>query len=151
MAQIPARPLGDHPQRAERYAVKKGKYRPYVSHNGVNATIPEVQDPATITLEDAVVLLDARAGNSGDKPSPRRARRPQITCGGKEGRCQTRLLKDKPATKPKAAAKSAPKAKPKAAGEGKSGTVATGIAGKIAIRDYLEGCRHLDRPRTDRP
>lgn len=109
----PGRPLGDHPQKGGPITVKKGKYGPYVSHNGVNATIPEVQDPAIITLEDAVVLLDARAGKSADKPSPRRAAGRKSPAAAKKAAAKP-AAKDKPVAKPKAATKSAPKAKPKA-------------------------------------
>ncbi len=84
----PGRPLGDHPQKGGPITVKKGKYGPYVSHNGVNATIPEVQDPAIITLEDAIALLDARAGKSHGQAEPAPGRGPQIACSGQEGSCQ---------------------------------------------------------------
>jgi DNA topoisomerase-1 len=115
----PGRPLGDHPQKGGPIAVKKGKYGPYVSHNGVNATIPDVQDPATITLEDAVALLDARAGKSTDKPSPRRAAGRKSPTAAKKTAAKP-AAKDKAAVKAKAAAKPAPKAKAKAIGKAKA-------------------------------
>ena len=40
--------------------VKKGRYGPYVSHDGVNATLPSDMAPETVTLEQALPLLDAR-------------------------------------------------------------------------------------------
>ena len=109
----PGRPLGDHPQKGGPIAVKKGRYGPYVSHNGVNATIPDVQDPATITLEDAVALLDARSGKTTEKkPSPRRAAGRKSPTAAKKA-AAVPSSKDKPA-KAKAVAKPAPKAKAKA-------------------------------------
>ena len=40
--------------------VRAGRYGPYASHNGVNATLPSDKSPDTITLEEAVPLIDAR-------------------------------------------------------------------------------------------
>ncbi len=54
-------PLGDHPTKGGPIVAKKGRYGPYVSHDGVNATLPADKTPETITLEEAVALLDARA------------------------------------------------------------------------------------------
>ncbi len=73
----PGRPLGDHPAKGGPVVAKKGRYGPYVSHNGVNATLPADKTPETVTLEEAVALIDARAG-SGPAPHarPRKATRP---------------------------------------------------------------------------
>ena len=57
----PGRPLGDHPDKGGPVVVKKGRYGPYVSHDGVNATLPSDIAPETVTLEQALPLLDARA------------------------------------------------------------------------------------------
>ena len=48
--------------------VKNGRYGPYVSHNGINATITGDKTPDTITLTEAIVLLDARAEQLGSQP-----------------------------------------------------------------------------------
>ncbi len=74
----PGRPLGDHPTKGGAIAAKKGRYGPYVSHNGVNATLPADKTPETITLEEAVALIDARAERSAPAPHarPRKAKRP---------------------------------------------------------------------------
>ncbi len=69
----PGKPLGDHPQKGGPIVVKNGRYGPYVSHNGVNATLAKDQTPESITLSEAVALLDARATRSGDAPRPHRA------------------------------------------------------------------------------
>ena len=50
--------------------VKNGRYGPYVSHDGVNATLPSDMTPETVTLEQAVGLLDARAARGGGKKPP---------------------------------------------------------------------------------
>jgi len=68
----PGRSLGDHPQRGGPILVKKGRYGPYVTNSGINATIPDDQNPEEITLDQAVTLIEARAEKTGGKPAPRR-------------------------------------------------------------------------------
>ncbi len=48
--------------------MKNGRYGPYVTHNGINATITGDKTPETITLTEAVVLLDARADQLSSQP-----------------------------------------------------------------------------------
>src|SRR5262249_25964919 len=57
----PGRPLGEHPDKGGPVVVKNGRYGPYVSHDGINATLPSDMTPETVTLEQALPLLDARA------------------------------------------------------------------------------------------
>jgi DNA topoisomerase-1 len=73
----PGRPLGAHPTRGGPIVAKNGRYGPYVSHEGVNATLPSDKTPETITLEEAATLIDARA-ERGPAPHarPRKAKRP---------------------------------------------------------------------------
>jgi DNA topoisomerase-1 len=79
----PGRALGDHPTKGGPIAAKNGRYGPYVSHDGVNATLPNDKTPETVTLEEAAALIDARAGSGGStarkrpaakRPSPGTAR-----------------------------------------------------------------------------
>jgi DNA topoisomerase-1 len=63
----PGRALGDHPDKGGPIVVKNGRYGPYVSHDGVNATLPTDITPDAITLEQAVGLVDARAARGGGK------------------------------------------------------------------------------------
>jgi DNA topoisomerase-1 len=74
----PGRALGDHPAKGGPVVAKKGRYGPYVSHNGVNATLPADKTPESVTLEEAVALIDARADRGGPAPHarPRKAKRP---------------------------------------------------------------------------
>jgi DNA topoisomerase I len=67
----PGRSLGDHPDKGSAVLVKNGRYGPYVTHDGVNATLPSDKTPETITLDEAVVLLAARAERTGGKPARR--------------------------------------------------------------------------------
>jgi DNA topoisomerase-1 len=53
--------LGAHPESGAPVKVMKGKYGPYVSDGKVNATLPQDSDPASVTMEEAVALLAARA------------------------------------------------------------------------------------------
>jgi DNA topoisomerase-1 len=64
----PGKVLGEHPDQGGPVVVKNGRYGPYVSHNGINATITGDKTPETITLTEAVVLLDARADQLGSQP-----------------------------------------------------------------------------------
>ncbi len=73
----PGRPLGDHPTKGGPIVAKNGRYGPYVSHAGVNATLPSGKTPETVTLEEAAALLDARADRGAPAPHarPRNAKR----------------------------------------------------------------------------
>jgi DNA topoisomerase-1 len=99
----PGKALGDHPDKGGPIVVKNGRYGPYVSHNGVNATLTGDKTPETVTLDEAIVLLDARAAMMGSSPKGRRA------AGRKQasGKATAAKPKKKPAA---AASKRPPKA-----------------------------------------
>ena len=99
----PGRSVGDHPQRGGAILVKKGRYGPYVTNSGINATIPDNIVPDEITLDQAVGLIEARAEKTGAKPAPRR----------KGPRKDARVAKTAPEAKKPAKAKKAKAAKPK--------------------------------------
>jgi DNA topoisomerase I len=63
----PGKPLGEHPGLGG-VAVKNGRYGAYVTAGGVNATIPSDKTPETITLAEAIALIDERAAKGGGKP-----------------------------------------------------------------------------------
>lgn len=63
----PGKPLGEHPSLGG-VAVKNGRYGAYVTSGGVNATIPSDKTPETITLAEAIALIDERAAKGGGKP-----------------------------------------------------------------------------------
>src|SRR5277367_5311078 len=54
------RELGEHPE-GGKVSVKAGRFGSYVNHGKINATIPRGTDPASLTLNDAVELLKAKA------------------------------------------------------------------------------------------
>jgi DNA topoisomerase-1 len=101
----PGRSLGEHPDKGGPVVVKNGRYGPYVNHDKVNATLPSDMTPETITLEQAVALLDARAARAGGgKKAPKAAKAAAQTPA------QPRSTARKP-PKPSASAKPAPAAK----------------------------------------
>ena len=63
----PGKALGEHPDQGGPIVVKNGRYGPYVSHDGVNATLPSDMTPDTVTLEQAIGLLEARIAKGGGK------------------------------------------------------------------------------------
>jgi DNA topoisomerase-1 len=67
--------LGKHPADGQPVALYSGRYGPYVKHGKVNATLPDQEMIGTVTLEEAVELLDAKAkkGKGAAKPRMRRA------------------------------------------------------------------------------
>jgi len=65
-ARAPARVLGEHPE-GGKVVVKAGRYGPYVNYGKINATLPPDADATTLTLEDAIALVAAKAaGRGGD-------------------------------------------------------------------------------------
>ena len=88
----PGKTLGEHPDKGGSIVVKNGRYGPYVSHNSVNATLTGDKTPETVTLDEAIVLLDARAAMMGNSPKGRRAAGRKTASGNAAA---------KPAAKPK--------------------------------------------------
>ena len=66
------RELGEHPA-GGKVSVMSGRYGPYVKWESINATIPTSQDPNTITLEEGLALVAARAEKAGSKATAKRA------------------------------------------------------------------------------
>ena len=92
----PLREMGEHPAGGA-LNIMEGRYGPYVKWEKVNATIPNDQDPKAITLEEAIALVDAKAGA---KKKPKKA-------AAKKKPAKKATAKKKPAAKKKASAKSA--------------------------------------------
>jgi DNA topoisomerase-1 len=66
--------LGAHPESNAAVKVLKGRYGPYVSDGTTNATIPEGIEPASVTMEQAVEWLAARAAKGGKKKPAKKAK-----------------------------------------------------------------------------
>jgi len=63
--------LGEHPDGGA-ITVRDGRFGPYVNHGKTNATLPKGTDPQGVTLEQAIALIDAKAGSSA-KSAPKKA------------------------------------------------------------------------------
>ena len=110
----PGKPLGDHPNGGV-IAVKNGRYGPYVSHDKTNATLPPDITPETVTLEQAIELINARSGKGTPKKAA--AKKKAAAPAGKTNGAAAEKPAAKAAAKPaKAPAKSA---KPAASGAAK--------------------------------
>ena len=57
----PARELGAHPDSGAKIRLRKGRYGPYVTDGSTNASVPRGREIESVTLDDAVELLRARA------------------------------------------------------------------------------------------
>ncbi|SJZ56359.1 type I DNA topoisomerase [Consotaella salsifontis] len=57
--------LGEHPEFGGEITVRDGRFGPYVNVGKINATLPRGKDPASVTLEEAIALLTARAEKTG--------------------------------------------------------------------------------------
>ncbi len=68
----PLRVLGRHPKTGDSIEVWEGRYGPYVKCGRTNATLPEGRAPETITLEEAVTLLEEKAARKGRRAGSRR-------------------------------------------------------------------------------
>ncbi|HUK61650.1 MAG TPA: type I DNA topoisomerase [Stellaceae bacterium] len=78
----PLRVVGEHPSDGASINLYRGRYGPYVSHGGINATVPSDIEPEQLTLDEAVALLAAQAERkTGGK--------------GKRGRAKARAPKRK--------------------------------------------------------
>jgi DNA topoisomerase I len=69
------RNIGEHPDKGGPVLVKSGRYGPYVSHAGVNATLPSDLAPESVSLEQGLELLRARETRGKKTAHPRGAAR----------------------------------------------------------------------------
>jgi DNA topoisomerase-1 len=142
----PGRSLGDHPDKGGPIVVKNGRYGAYVSHDGVNATLPGEKTPDSITLEEAISLLDARIAAGGgkkrktaSKAGPKSAAKSGVSDKPAKGKAKTPAKKAKPvkaddAEKP-AKKSSARKAPSKSAASKSRGNTAAPTAAEKAPGD----------------
>jgi DNA topoisomerase I len=77
------RVVGEHPVDASPITLYRGRYGPYVSHGGINATLPRDMDPDEVTLERAVELLRERAAK---QPAKAKKAKPRAKTSAPKGR-----------------------------------------------------------------
>jgi DNA topoisomerase-3 len=126
---VAARVLGPHPRDKKPVELHAGRYGPYVKHGGVNATLPDRDKVESLTLAEAVLLLDEKAGKQGPgtpskaKPrtraktaaEPRAAYGVAVKTGNSPSAKPTPKVKRTASVTAKAKAKAAPKTRPKPA------------------------------------
>ena len=74
----PLRVLGAHPRDRQPVELHAGRYGPYVRHGSTNATLPDRNAIDSLSLDEAVALVDAKAGRGTTRTTattraPRRA------------------------------------------------------------------------------
>ena len=72
-AATPIKTLGKHPDSEEDIALYSGRYGPYVKCGKINATLKKDMDPETVTLEQAVELVNAKAKAPKKKTAKKKA------------------------------------------------------------------------------
>ncbi|MFQ5783856.1 MAG: type I DNA topoisomerase [Alphaproteobacteria bacterium] len=102
----PLREIGPHPKDGKPVTVMKGRYGPYLRHDGVNAPLPKSASAETIALEEAVAQIAAHG-----KPARGRARK---SGGAKKATAKAPRKSAKKAAVKKASASKAPAPKPPA-------------------------------------
>jgi DNA topoisomerase-1 len=109
----PGKPLGEHPTLGT-VAVKSGRYGAYVTANGINATIPSDKTQDSITLEEAIALIDERAAKGGKAKRPaakKAAKKPAAKSTDGTNAPAKKAVAKKAAAKKTAAKKAASKAR----------------------------------------
>ncbi|MCC6002438.1 MAG: type I DNA topoisomerase [Pararhodobacter sp.] len=119
-AAAPLRELGAHPDGGP-VSVMAGRYGPYVKWGKVNATLPKGTEPETVTLDEALELIAAKATKAGK--GRKSAAAPKAATGAAKAKAGTKTKAT--ASKKPAAATAAGKTRKKAespAKERKTGT-----------------------------
>ena len=64
--------LGEHPDDKKPVRIMKGQFGPYIKYKSLNATIPEEKDPAEISMEEALILIEKRREYDRSKKNKKR-------------------------------------------------------------------------------
>ncbi len=81
------RAMGPHPKGGAAVRILDGRYGPYVTDGETNASLPKGTAPEALTMEQAVELLNARAGSAPAKRrGPARGRGAAKTAAPKRGK-----------------------------------------------------------------
>lgn len=95
----PLHSLGNHPSEDGQIEVFAGRYGPYVQHGKLRATLPKSMEPESLTMDEALDLLKAKAAKGEPTKKPATKKTP----------AKKAAVKKAPAKKP--AAKKAPRKK----------------------------------------
>jgi len=101
----PIKELGEHPEQGGPVNVMDGRYGPYIKHDKINATIPRDTDPQSVTLEQAIEWIAAKAAK-GPKKKPKKKTKKKAA---KKKTTKKKTSKKKSAKKKTAKKKSAQK------------------------------------------
>lgn len=93
----PIRSLGNHPTEDGQIEIYAGRYGPYVQHAKIRATLPKSVEPESLTMEEALELLNAKAAK--DAPVKRTGAKKASTAKTK---ATPKTAKKAPAKKPAA-------------------------------------------------
>ncbi len=113
-APTPLRVLGEHPDDKAPVQLFKGRFGPYVSHGGVNATLPRGTEPDALTLEQALALLATQKAKAPSKKPPARKTAAKAPAAKTDEAKPAKKPAKKPAAKKTAAKKPAAAKKPPA-------------------------------------
>ncbi len=96
----PIREMGEHPDLGGGVNIMEGKYGPYVKWEKVNATIPKEIEPADLTMEKAVELIEEKLAKSPAKRKAATKKAPAKKAAAKKPAAKKKApAKKKPATK----------------------------------------------------
>ncbi|MFL9711035.1 type I DNA topoisomerase [Methylobacillus sp. Pita1] len=87
----PIKELGAHPDGTGNIAVYSGRFGPYVQHGKLRATLPKSQEPESLTMEQALELLSAKAAK--DAPAKKGKAPAKKAAGTKKTATTTRKKK----------------------------------------------------------
>ncbi|MFN3461783.1 MAG: topoisomerase C-terminal repeat-containing protein, partial [Oceanibaculum sp.] len=68
-----AKALGEHPETGKPITLHKGRFGPYVQHDGVRANLKKDMDSDAVSLDQAIELLAAKGPAKGKKAAPKKA------------------------------------------------------------------------------
>ena len=95
----PIREMGEHPDMGGAVNVMEGKYGPYVKWEKVNATIPKEIEPADLTMERAVELIEEKLAKSPAKRKAATKKAPAKKATAKKPAAKKTAAKKAPAKK----------------------------------------------------
>jgi len=130
----PQRSLGEHPADGKPVTVGSGRFGPYVKHNKTYASLPKGVDPETITLEEALERIAAKADKAGTKSTGKTATKTTATKATKSTG-KTTKAKAAEQAEAEAEAETTDKSGAKRATAAKSRSGSTGKTAKPAASD----------------